>query len=141
MYGEVERHMKAHGYWSYVLDAEIWEVLKDPAIHPLKRRVALWNGKERNLYDIKLEELNLSDEDFLYLKNYVYRTVGQAVDFCLESIHTNTYDFYRREQEDITITNTSCAAFRFLLPILEGLGYWPLIEENIDTPAFLEVSW
>lgn len=138
MYDDVKPKMKAQGYWSYVLDAYVWRILKQRATRRSKPIIVRWRDKDQDLYGIPIGHLGLSDTVRAIAREFNIISIGDCIHFYISSFRDSPATFYTAEANAGNIPEKRepySGGYIFLFKEaktkLRELGYWPLLESSL----------
>jgi hypothetical protein len=145
LFAEVEPALITAGYWELVLNAEVWHFFREQ-YHPLNnRRVACWQGRDINLYEIPLEQLGIADVSPSVCEQL--NSIGRCVDHFVSVLSYDSQQWLEIEKHK----NYDGSAyephefhkyvFGLVQPRLVELGYWRFVEEHVDDFDAEEDDW
>jgi hypothetical protein len=127
MYGEVEPKLQDHGYWSHVLNAEIWDILSDQVNDRPRKMIVMWQDEEKDLYQVPIEELGLSDDVREAVRIFNLKTIGQWLhEYCDE------YPSFHEYGESYIADDLYSMMLREILIKVQEQDGWYFIADKFD---------
>jgi len=145
LFGEVKTQLIAAGYWQMISDSEMWRALdehhEDIYLQRSKRRVAHWQGRDQDLYELAIEQLEVPKPPAgasLY-----FTSIGECIDH-FQYLLKSFSDYWLQIGIDLDSTDAESLSvneyiFGLVQPRLVVLGYWTFVEDYLDDVA--EEAW
>lgn len=137
MHGEVAAAVKAHGHWPTVLDADVWASLACSPSDIGTHKLVLWQGEERDLNTMPIEELGLSAEDIKAAKKAgLLVNINTVGDWLSNAVPSFTVNMSRVSQQWAEYEEGPDYPYAYLFeeifPRFKALGYWSLLDASFN---------
>jgi hypothetical protein len=147
LFDEVKPKLIAAGYWDLVLDADMQRTLDEYKWHishqKRAQRVAHWQGRDQNLYEIPFEHLGLSDPPFEVRRRM--KSIGNCIDHFLYLLNDDSSYWLEVGKGADRTANRPLDFEEYMLgvaqPRLMELGYWAFVEKHVDDFMAEGLSW